>query len=143
MTSENATGNLNNKLSMPELILLLLSTLTVMAGATIAPALPTLQANFVKKQWENIEANHHGATGTSLGGIYFEWLDEWWKAPTDAPDIHTREGGWDAPTFDSGTRESGNEEWWGICAQAESGEDSPNYRHLRELYYVFKRLWTK
>ncbi|MHA2227107.1 MAG: MFS transporter [Candidatus Hodarchaeales archaeon] len=45
MTSENATGNM--KLSMPELILLLLSTLTVMAGATIAPALPALKANFV------------------------------------------------------------------------------------------------
>jgi MFS family permease len=47
MISENATGNIKTKLSMPELILLLLSTLTVMAGATIAPALPALQANFV------------------------------------------------------------------------------------------------
>ncbi|MHA2399487.1 MAG: MFS transporter [Promethearchaeota archaeon] len=47
MTSENATGNIKYKFSMPELILLLLSTLIVMAGATIAPALPKLQENFV------------------------------------------------------------------------------------------------
>lgn len=101
-----------------------------------------LQAEFIKKQWENISANHGGYAGTSLGGILFEWLDEWWKAPYDDSEIHTYEGGWDAPNFDSGTRESGNEEWWGICAQAEDGKDSPNFRHLRKVYYTLKELWN-
>jgi beta-glucuronidase len=101
-----------------------------------------LQAEFVAEQWEDIEANHYAGAGSSLGGVYFEWLDEWWKAPYDNSAIHTYEGGWDAPSFDSGTRESGNEEWWGLCAQNEDGIYSPNYRYLREVYYKLKELWT-
>ena len=101
-----------------------------------------LQATFVAQQWEDIEANHAGGAGTSLGGVYFEWLDEWWKTPYDNSTIHTYKGGWDAPTFDSGTRESGNEEWWGICGQNEDGIYSPNYRYLRQIYFKLKDLWT-
>jgi hypothetical protein len=99
------------------------------------------QAEWVKRQWKDIEANYLKGTGTSLGGVYFEWLDEWWK--TGNPWTHTKEGGWDAPSFDAGTGESGNEEWWGICAQAESGEYSPIYRHLRKVYYALQELWKQ
>lgn len=100
-----------------------------------------LQAEFIKQQWLDIEANHNAEKGTSLGGIYFEWLDEWWKAPYDDAWTHTYQGGWDAPTFDAGTRQSGNEEWWGVCGQAENGKYSPVYRHLRKSYYTLKELW--
>jgi len=102
-----------------------------------------LQAEYVKKQWKDITSNHLKGAGTSLGGIYFEWLDEWWKSNYDDSWTHTYEGGWDVPSFDVGTRESGNEEWWGICAQNENGKYSPNYRYLRKVYYTLKELWKQ
>lgn len=53
MSYENTNENLGDKFSVPELVLLLLSTLTVMVGATLAPALPKLQAAFITT--ENVE----------------------------------------------------------------------------------------
>jgi MFS family permease len=47
MTVKNTTSDINTKFSMLQLMLLLLSTLTVMAGATLAPALPEVRLNFI------------------------------------------------------------------------------------------------
>lgn len=102
-----------------------------------------LQADFVSSQWLDIQKNIDGRAGNALGGIIFEWVDKWWKEGGDDAWTHTYSGGWDAPTFDVGTRESGNEEWWGICAQAESGEDSPSYRYVREVYYRMQEHWKE
>ncbi|MHA2388104.1 MAG: MFS transporter [Candidatus Hodarchaeales archaeon] len=46
MIVENTTDTSKHKFFLPELVLLLLSTLTVMAGVTLTPALPALRANF-------------------------------------------------------------------------------------------------
>jgi beta-glucuronidase len=102
-----------------------------------------LQADFIASQWLDIQRNIDGRAGNALGGVIFEWLDEWWKEPTDDAWTHTYSGGWDAPTFDVSTRQGGNEEWWGVCAQAENGENSPIYRHLREAYYRMQKLWKE
>ncbi|MFW9855976.1 MAG: MFS transporter [Candidatus Thorarchaeota archaeon] len=47
MKVKNTSNTVKHNFSLPELILLLLSTLTVMAGATIAPVLPTLRESFI------------------------------------------------------------------------------------------------
>jgi MFS family permease len=47
MTVKNTISDINTKFSMLQLMLLLLSALTVMAGATLAPALPEVRLNFI------------------------------------------------------------------------------------------------
>ncbi len=102
-----------------------------------------LQADFIASQWLDVQKNIDGRAGNALGGVIFEWTDEWWKETIDDAWTHAYDGGWDAPTFDASTRQGGNEEWWGICGQAETGQDSPIYRHPREVYYRLQELWGK
>lgn len=69
---------------------------------------PTTQADYVVRQWRWIEQ-------AGLGGIVFEYSDEWWKGGT--PAIHDFNG--------YGTRAHpdgySNEEWWGLLSAADNG----------------------
>lgn len=94
------------------------------------------QAAYHKGSWEDIASNmafSEGA-GNALGGVIFEWLDEWWKGYE--PSIHDTKGLWAGP-FPGGYM---LEEWLGICGQGD-GEESPFYRHLRKAYYTYKKMW--
>jgi len=95
-----------------------------------------LQAEYHRAAWEDISYNmaFKEGTGNSLGGITFEWLDEWWKAYE--PSTHDTKGLFTGP-FPDGYM---HEEWLGICGQGD-GKLSPFLRQLRQSYYMYKKAW--
>jgi beta-glucuronidase len=95
-----------------------------------------LQAEYHRGSWEDIERNmaFAGGEGNALGGIVFEWMDEWWKAYE--PKMHDTKGLWTGP-FPDGYM---HEEWLGLSGQGD-GKMSPYLRQLRETYYTYKKLW--
>ncbi|MFA5275769.1 MAG: glycoside hydrolase family 2 TIM barrel-domain containing protein [Candidatus Omnitrophota bacterium] len=95
-----------------------------------------LQAEYHIGSWEDIENNiaFRSGAGNALGGIVFEWMDEWWKAYE--PKIHDTKGLWTGP-FPDGYM---HEEWLGLCAQGD-GKNSPFLRQLRKAYFTYKKLW--
>ena len=95
-----------------------------------------LQADYHKGSWEDIQMNmaFGEGCGNSLGGVAFEWLDEWWKGYE--PAAHDTKGLWPGP-FPDGFM---HEEWLGLCGQGD-GTQSPFLRHLRKSYYTYKKLW--
>ena len=94
------------------------------------------QAEYHIGSWGDIENNMAFApgAGNALGGVVFEWLDEWWKAYE--PKIHDTKGLWAGP-FPDGYM---HEEWLGLCAQGD-GKNSPFLRQLRKSYFTYKKLW--
>ncbi|MDR1940850.1 MAG: hypothetical protein LBQ47_00795 [Endomicrobium sp.] len=100
------------------------------------------QAKYHKGNWEDIERNLagvKGGVGNALGGVIFEYSDEWWKA----------EGESDPYKHDSLRQSSGvwldgygYEEWFGICSLG-NGKDSQFKRQLRKAYFMYRDLWKK
>ncbi|MFA5356628.1 MAG: glycoside hydrolase family 2 TIM barrel-domain containing protein [Candidatus Omnitrophota bacterium] len=96
------------------------------------------QASYHRGAWEDIEGNMafgRGA-GNAIGGIIFEWLDEWWKAYE--PSLHDTKGLFTGP-FPDGYM---HEEWLGVAGQGD-GKLSPFLRQLRSSYYTYKKMWKK
>lgn len=102
------------------------------------------QANYHRWNWENLEDNLAGienGVGNALGGVVFEWVDEWWKAgppPEFDPSFHDLETQWIGPFLDGGAYE----EWFGLCSQGD-GKDSPFKRQLRKAFFTYEDLWKK
>ncbi len=96
------------------------------------------QADYLKNSWLDISEN--GAfgrgSGNAVGGILFEWLDEWWKAYE--PAYHDKKDLFKGP-FPDGAM---HEEWLGVAGQGD-GSQSPFLRQLRESYYVHEKMWKK
>ncbi|MDD5432721.1 MAG: glycoside hydrolase family 2 TIM barrel-domain containing protein [Candidatus Omnitrophica bacterium] len=95
-----------------------------------------LQAEYLQNSWEDIEGNavFNRGVGNSIGGVHFEWLDEWWKGYEPAQ--HDMKGLWKGP-FPDGYM---HEEWLGVSGQGD-GKFSPFLRQLRKSYYMYKKLW--
>jgi len=96
-----------------------------------------LQAEYHRGSWEDIANNMAFAeegSGNAIGGVVFEWLDEWWKAYE--PFVHDTKGLFSGP-FPDGFM---HEEWLGVCGQGD-GKNSPFLRHLRKSYYMYKKMW--
>ncbi len=95
-----------------------------------------LQAQYHSATWDDILKNSAfcAGDGNSIGGVVFEWLDEWWKAYE--PSMHDTKGLWTGP-FPDGFM---HEEWLGICGQGD-GKVSPFLRQLRKSYYQYKKMW--
>ncbi|MFH0876767.1 MAG: glycoside hydrolase family 2 TIM barrel-domain containing protein, partial [Candidatus Omnitrophota bacterium] len=96
------------------------------------------QAQYLKSCWEDIVGNSafEEGSGNAIGGISFEWLDEWWKGYE--PAVHDTKGLWVGP-FPDGYM---HEEWLGNCGQGD-GTLSPFLRHLRKSYTMYQKLWKK
>jgi beta-glucuronidase len=95
------------------------------------------QARYHQGEWEDILYNSAGyGVGNAIGGVVFEYLDEWWKAYE--PYLHDKGGLYTGP-FPGGVV---YEEWFGIVGQG-SGTDSPYLRQLRESYHLYKRMWNR
>ncbi len=95
------------------------------------------QADYHKGNWLDILYNSAGyadGAGNSVGGMAFEWLDEWWK--DYSPAVH------DIKADDVGPFPGGYyfEEWFGIMGQGD-GSQSPFLREPRKVYYTYKELW--
>jgi beta-glucuronidase len=102
-----------------------------------------MQADYLRGNWDDIERNVGGGpgVGNAIGGVLFEWMDEWWKAgapPTFDPAVHDTVGQFAGPFPDGWSYE----EWYGIAGQGD-GKNSPYERQLRKAYYLFKdELWN-
>lgn len=73
-------------------------------------------------------------SGNSIGGIIFEYLDEWWKDTRNDPEnVQATHSTFPFPFSDGFS----HEEWFGIIGQGD-GKSSPFLRHLRKAYYFYK-----
>ncbi|MBF0121992.1 MAG: hypothetical protein HQL21_01125 [Candidatus Omnitrophica bacterium] len=107
-------------------------------GSTLEEA-EAVQANYHQGSWLDIMANMAGdeeGEGNAVGGIAFEWLDEWWK--NYEPEKHDIKADVIGP-FAGGYY---YEEWFGIVGQGE-GQHSPFLRHLRAAYFMYKKIWNE
>lgn len=96
------------------------------------------QADYHLGNWMDIADNMAGqprGVGNALGGVVFEWLDEWWK--NYEPYKHDRKSDAVGP-FPGGYY---FEEWFGIVGQG-NGAHSPFMRQPRQSYELYKRLWN-
>ncbi|MBF0522144.1 MAG: tetratricopeptide repeat protein [Candidatus Omnitrophica bacterium] len=96
------------------------------------------QADYHRGNWLDIEDNIAGraGVGNALGGIAFEWLDEWWK--NYEPFRHDRKSDAIGP-FPGGYY---FEEWFGLIGQG-NGQHSPFLRQLKLSYFAYKEMWNK
>jgi len=97
----------------------------------------SFQAEYHRGCWFDMMRNSSGfGEGCVLGGIVFEWLDEWWKAYE--PGYHDEQGLFTGPFLDGYM----HEEWLGICGQGD-GKSSPLLRQLKEAYFAYRELWSE
>ncbi len=101
------------------------------------------QMEYHKGNWEDILANSAGAGGygNAIGGVVFEFVDEWWKAgppPKFSASVHETHPAFTA-NFPDGSM---YEEWLGVTSQGD-GSHSPYMRHLRKAYEYYKKVWNE
>ncbi|MCG3204519.1 MAG: hypothetical protein KCHDKBKB_01234 [Elusimicrobia bacterium] len=119
------------------------------------------QSMYLANNWEDMAANMAGrGVGNALGGVLFEFMDEWWKANSDLPEkVQKAKADWYAsrsatyknlqPNVQETVPQFGfpfldgwsYEEWYGLVSQG-SGHDSPFCRELRPAYHTLKNMWN-
>lgn len=120
------------------------------------------QAMYLANNWDDFEFNKAGSgVGNALGGVLFEYTDEWWKANSDLPDYVQKERAeWYAsrsatykdlqperhdivPQFGFPFLDGWSyEEWLGIAGVG-NGENSGTVRVLRPAYDQMKKMWRR
>ncbi|MCX5697016.1 MAG: hypothetical protein NTU54_03455 [Candidatus Omnitrophica bacterium] len=110
-----------------------------------------MQAFFLESQWrqiyENLWSNKEGE-GNCLGGVMFEWSDEWWKHNEYDPEgwlRHDTESNWSNGSYyfdiKAPNNMNMNEEWFGIVALSPELENGIDKRVPRKAYYVVREFW--
>jgi len=112
-----------------------------------------MQAFFMESQWKQIYqnlANNPDGAGNCIGGMMFEWTDEWWKHKEDNPDLwnmHDTESTWSNGSYYFDIKAEGNknmnEEWFGIVALEKGAAGQLDRRIPRKVYYVVREFWKK
>lgn len=112
-----------------------------------------VQAFFLEAQWRQIYDNLAGAgkgADNCIGGIMFEWTDEWWKHneyETALWGVHDTGAGWFQGSYyfdnQAKSQKNMNEEWFGIVALSPEFEGGINKRIPRKAYYVIRELWKE
>jgi beta-galactosidase/beta-glucuronidase len=112
------------------------------------------QTRFIEQQWKDIERNSVTKTGTgnAIGGLVFEWTDEWWKANEGLAhtwSIHDQAAQWSHSSYyydyEAPGRLNINEEWWGVVSitpKPVEVQDGIDKRTPTRAYFVLKQLWT-
>ncbi|MEW5894904.1 MAG: glycoside hydrolase family 2 TIM barrel-domain containing protein [Candidatus Omnitrophota bacterium] len=94
------------------------------------------QEEYHRGNFRDIIFNQAGGPGegNAIGGMIFEYLDEWWKDTRGDPN-DSQQPGYTFPfPFPDG---HSHEEWLGIISQG-SGKNSPFERRPRKAYYFYK-----
>jgi beta-galactosidase len=147
-------GNLFNSLKMTfDKPVLLIETGADAYDAYLKKEDQDMQAFFLESQWRQIYQNLAYApdgAGNCLGGIIFEWSDEWWKHNEYSPESwisHDTASNWSNGSYYFDIKAEGNknmnEEWFGIVAVSEEEEGGINKRIPRKSYYVLREFWKK
>jgi beta-glucuronidase len=100
------------------------------------------QFEYHKGNWEDIVANNAGSGyGNAIGGVVFEFVDEWWKAgpPPKFSAAHHENIGQFPANFPDGWM---YEEWLGLASQGD-GSQSPLMRQLRKAYNYYQKVWNE
>jgi hypothetical protein len=111
-----------------------------------------MQAFFLESQWKQIYANlanNEKGAGNCIGGIIFEWNDEWWKHNEADPEswkVQDTISNWSNGSYYLDIQVEGNknmnEEWFGIVALSKEQENGLNKRRLRKSYYTIRDFWN-
>ncbi len=111
-----------------------------------------MQAFFLESQWrqiyDNLATSKEGE-GNCLGGVIFEWSDEWWKHNPIDPDswkVHDTDSNWSNGSYyfdiQAPKNMNMNEEWFGIVAlSSDIKEAGLDKRIPRKAYYVIRDFW--
>lgn len=119
------------------------------------------QAMYLANNWEDLQAHMAGrGVGNALGGVLFEFMDEWWKANSDLPlKVQRERAEWYAsksaiykslqpdkqdivPQFGGPFLDGWSyEEWFGIASMG-SGKGGAFARTLRPAYFRLKEMWN-
>ncbi|MBU4186535.1 MAG: hypothetical protein KKC23_10120 [Proteobacteria bacterium] len=96
------------------------------------------QAEYLRGNWDDIAYNSAGnrGAGNAIGGVLFEWLDEWWKAYE--PLFHDKKQNWSGPFPDGWNYE----ECLGVTGQGD-GKSSPFLRQLKKSYFTYQEMWVR
>lgn len=110
-----------------------------------------MQAFFLDSQWRQIYANlgvKKSGEGNCLGGVIFEWSDEWWKhneGDFAAWPVHDTDSNWSNGAYYFDIKAEGNknmnEEWFGIVSLSTELENGVNKRTPRKAYYLIREFW--
>ncbi|NQT28064.1 MAG: hypothetical protein HQ570_00520 [Candidatus Omnitrophica bacterium] len=112
-----------------------------------------IQSEFILSQWEDLYSNTAFSgkeEGNSLGGVIFEWSDEWWKYNESYGanwPIHNEEADWSHGAYFYDIRAKDNlnmnEEWFGLVGLSEEIDDNGlNKRLPKKSYYALAGYLT-
>jgi len=105
-----------------------------------------IQSEFILAQWKDLYDNTAFGgkkDGNVLGGVTFEWVDEWWKYNESYEEgwtIHNTEANWSHGAYFYDIRAKDNlnmnEEWFGLVGLSEEMIDGLNKRLPKKAYYA-------
>lgn len=99
----------------------------------------TFHRDYHKGNWEDIAFNMGGGPGqgNALGGVAFEFCDEWWKDEADPQHEHSITPQFPAPYCDG----HNYEEWYGLYGIG-NGQHSPFMRQERQVVRYYTGVWN-
>lgn len=112
-----------------------------------------VQSEFLLALWQDLYDNSTWSgqkDGTCLGGMIFEWSDEWWKHNEGYAEdwkVHNTEAGWSNGSYFSDIRAKDNlnmnEEWFGLVGLSEELDRGINKRMLRKAYFDLRNYFAQ